>query len=124
MIASGRMLQRRAAMSRLAVGLLLIAAGAGLVLALGIDLIGHWRGGLRPATSGYGAMVYMAAFLQSQVVAVVAGMVLFVLARLMTGKLDRVRRVTFDNTSLLCHYAVGQGLLGLLLTHGFPRAVA
>jgi hypothetical protein len=30
-------------------------------------------------------------------------------------------RVVFDNLSLLWHYAVGQGLFGLLLVHGFPR---
>jgi cytochrome c oxidase subunit I+III len=47
----------------------------------------------------------------------------FLLARLFVGRIDAVRRVTFDNLALLWHYAVGQGLLGLLLLHGFPRLV-
>ena len=32
--------------------------------------------------------------------------------------------MTFDTFALLAYYAAGQGLLGLLLVHGFPRAVA
>ena len=47
----------------------------------------------------------------------------FTLARYVTGKLDAERRVTFENTALLTYYTAGQGLLGLLLIHGFPRII-
>jgi hypothetical protein len=43
------------------------------------------------------------------------------MARSAAGLLTPVRRATFDNTMLLWHYTVGQGLLGLLVVHGFPR---
>jgi cytochrome c oxidase subunit I+III len=48
----------------------------------------------------------------------------FLLARKLTGRLNQRRRVTFDNFALLWHYATAQGLLGLLLVHGFPRLLA
>jgi cytochrome c oxidase subunit I+III len=48
----------------------------------------------------------------------------FAIARGLTGRLDRKRRVVFDNLGLLYHYTVGQSLLGLLLVHGFPRLAA
>ena len=66
-------------------------------------------------------MVYASAFLQMQIVVTVAIMSLFLLVRMAAGRLGRIRRVTFDNTALLTHYAAGQGLAGLLLVHGFPR---
>lgn len=93
----------------------------GLLAALAIEVSAHWQTGLRPSASAYGAMVYTAAFLQTQIVSALTIMFLFVLARLAAGRLDRIRRVTFDNTALLAHYAAGQGLIGLLLVHGFPR---
>ena len=48
-------------------------------------------------------------------------MTVFVLARSVAGKLDAVRRQTFDCTTLLWHYAVAQGLVGLAVVHLFPR---
>jgi cytochrome c oxidase subunit I+III len=50
-------------------------------------------------------------------------MELFTIERHAAGKLDRERRVTFDNLALLYHYTVVQSLLGLALIHGFPRLV-
>ena len=47
----------------------------------------------------------------------------YTIARWLAGKLDGVRRATFDNTMLFWHYTVAQGLIGLLLTHGFPRVI-
>jgi cytochrome c oxidase subunit I+III len=47
----------------------------------------------------------------------------YTLARSWRGRLDRARRVTFDNTRLLWHYLVAQGLVGLGLTHVIPRAL-
>ena len=101
----------------------LLLALALLPAALGIELYGHWQSGLRPSTSGYAAAVYMLSVLQGQLVLVLVVMGAFTLARSWCGRLDGVRRVTFDNTMLLWHYAVAQGLVALLLTHGFPRTL-
>jgi cytochrome c oxidase subunit I+III len=103
-------------------GLLVLAAVA-LSMSLAVEFGGHWLAGLRPTTSSYGAMVYMAAFLQFQLAAALTIMALFVLARQAAGRLSGLRRVTFDNTALLWLYTVAQGVLGLLLVHGFPRLV-
>ena len=46
---------------------------------------------------------------------------LYTIARWLAGRLDSVRRATFDNTMLFWFYTVGQGLVGLLVVHGFPR---
>jgi cytochrome c oxidase subunit I+III len=96
-------------------------AAAALTAALVIDVFAQWRAGLRPESDAHGAMVYMAAFLQGQVTLAVLAMTGFAIARSFAGRLDRKRRVVFDNLGLLYHYTVGQGLLGLLLVHGFPR---
>ncbi|OCK54920.1 cytochrome c oxidase subunit I [Bradyrhizobium sp. LMTR 3] len=96
-------------------------AAAALTCALVIDVFAQWRIGLRPESDAHGAMVYMAAFLQGQLTLAVLAMTGFAMARSLAGRLDRKRRVVFDNLGLLYHYTVGQGLLGLLLVHGFPR---
>jgi hypothetical protein len=57
-------------------------------------------------------------------VAVSVVLALFALAREAAGKLDRVRRVTFDNAKLFWHYTVAQSLVGVALVHGFPRWVS
>jgi cytochrome c oxidase subunit I+III len=109
---------------RSAVTLLMLVAALALMAALVIDVAGHWQSGIRPNASGYGAMVYLAAFLQLQVVAAVLIMTLFAVARVLTGQVSPARRVSIDNTGILLHYAVAQGMLGLALVHGFPRLVA
>ena len=101
---------------------LLFALGL-LPAALCIELYGHWQSGLRPSASGYAAAVYMLSVLQGQLVLVLVVMGAFTLARSWTSRLDAERRVTFDNTMLLWHYTVAQGLVALLLTHGFPRTL-
>ncbi|CAN7622203.1 cbb3-type cytochrome c oxidase subunit I [Bosea sp. LjRoot237] len=103
---------------------LLVAAGiAALLGALGLDLWSHWRSGLRPQASGYAAMVYANAVLQAELAAAIVVMAGFAIYRVLTGQLDQVRRVVFDNLVLLWSYCLGQGLIGLALTHGFPRLV-
>jgi cytochrome c oxidase subunit I+III len=81
------------------------------------------QSGLEPTQSSYGAVVYMVAALQSQYVLVLTIVAGYVLARSWRGMLGRTRRVTFDNAMLLWHYAVAQGMVGLLLVHAFPRIV-
>jgi cytochrome c oxidase subunit I+III len=92
--------------------------------ALAVELAGHWQAGLKPSQSAYGAMVYMASVLFGQIAAALLVMGLFAVARLLARRMDRERRVTFDNLALLYHYATVQSLLGLALVHLFPRLVA
>jgi len=106
--------------------LAIAVAGAALALttALLIEFIAQWQTGLRPTQSSYGALVYTAIALQGFQVAVVTVMIGYTLARAWAGKLDARRRVTFDNTRLMGHYAMAQGLIGVLLLHGFPRLLS
>jgi cytochrome c oxidase subunit I+III len=101
--------------------LLLIAGALCLIGGVGIETYAHWRSGLRPGENSYGAMVYLAIVLTGQLVAAVAVMSVFALARLFTGKLDAQRRVSFESAALLAYYTAAQGLLGILLIYGFPR---
>jgi cytochrome c oxidase subunit I+III len=111
----------RGATRQMRVGL---AAAVPLAIAATVlELAGHSATGLRATDSAYGAAVYLLAALQGSYAALVVVMALFTLARSAAGRLDRVRRVTFDNTMLLWHYTVAQGLAGLALVHGFPRLV-
>jgi cytochrome c oxidase subunit I+III len=106
---------------KILVPLLLLVAAALLAISLAVEIAAHWRSGLRPTASSYGALVYLSSALNFQVVATAVIMCLFTIARYFAGKLDAERRVTFESTALMTYYAVGQGLFGLLLVHGFPR---
>ncbi len=106
------------------IAVLLLLGAIALVGALGVDILQHWRAGLRPQTSGYAAMVYANAALQAQIAGAVLLTAGFAAARLATGRVDRIRRIVFDNLALLWSYSLGQAAFGLALTHGFPRLVA
>jgi cytochrome c oxidase subunit I+III len=93
------------------------------VLAVYLEFWCQWQAGLRPAASSYGAMVYMGGILDGELVFAVLIMSLFVIARHFTGKLDRVRAATLENTSLLVYYTAAQALVGHLVIHGFPRMI-
>ncbi|WP_363352257.1 cytochrome c oxidase subunit I [Methylocystis echinoides] len=101
--------------------LFLVAGAACLVAGVGAELFGHWQAGLRPWETSYGALVYVGGLLTGQLALVVFIMAGFVVARYATGQLDARRRVTFESTALFAYYTSAQGLLGLLLLHGFPR---
>ncbi|MCG5480614.1 MAG: cytochrome c oxidase subunit I [Ensifer alkalisoli] len=101
----------------------LLLSLASLIGALALELSGHLMTGLSPGDNAYGAMVYLGVVLFGQLAFALAILGLYTLARYLTGKLDGVRRVTFDNYMLLYHYAVAQSLLGLGLVHGFPRLI-
>jgi cytochrome c oxidase subunit I+III len=94
-----------------------------MLIALGLDILGHWQIGLRPTESSYGAVVYMIKALQGIYVAVVAVMGLYTVARSFAGMLDGVRRSTFDNTMLYWHWTTLQGVVGLVIVYAFPRLV-
>jgi cytochrome c oxidase subunit I+III len=110
------------ARTRLLSAVVLLVSTSSLVAALYVDTSGHWSSGLRPQMSGYAALVYLASALQLQVVAAILVVSVFVLARLASKR--SVPRLSLQCLALLVYYAGGQGLLGLLLIHGFPRAVA
>jgi cytochrome c oxidase subunit I+III len=118
--AAGRVLER----SRAGFAALVLLTLLALPAALALEVASHWQSGLRPDASGYGALVYLASALQLQVVAAVAVIGCYTLVRLAAGRLRAARRVTFDTLALLAYYAAGQGTLGLILIHGFPRAVS
>ena len=103
-----------------------LCIGGGLTAlcsALASELCAQWATGWRPSASGHGALVAMNMVLQGQLTAAVVVMGLFAIACRMAGRLDVRRRVVFDNVAILWLYTIGQSLLGLLLIHGFPRAV-
>ncbi|WP_425409836.1 cytochrome c oxidase subunit I [Hyphococcus sp.] len=103
---------------------ILILAGAALLGGgMGAEFYGHWQSGLRPQSSSYAAMVYMAGVLSSQIVLATIIMSLFVTARFFAGKLDAVRCAGLENTMLLVWYVSAQSLVGLFLIHGFPRMI-
>jgi len=118
----GRRLEKLAA-SPVAMAAALLLSLALLIGALALELSGHLTTGLRPGDNAYGAMVYLGSVLFAQLAFALTILGLYTLARYLTGKLDGVRRVTFDNYMLLYHYAVAQSLLGLALLHGFPRLI-
>jgi cytochrome c oxidase subunit I+III len=102
---------------------LVFASLVALLAALALEFLAPWKAGLRPDASSYAAMVYLNVLLQLQLGLALIVMTGFVLARTFCRRLDASRRVTFDNLTLLHYYAIGQGLLGMLLMHGFPRLV-
>ena len=77
-----------------------------------------------PKQDAYGAIVYAVLSVDGFFVATTAVLALFALARHATGRIDRVRRVNFDNARLFWHYTVAQSLVGLVLLHGLPRIAA
>ncbi len=116
---ASRMLSRSLAAFTALVLLAVAAMGGSLV----VEFWGHWTFGLRPHANAVGALTYLASALQLEIVAAVVIIGFYVVARVLAGRLGAVHRVTFDVFMLLTYYAIGQGLLGLLLVHGFPRAI-
>lgn len=104
--------------------LLIVGGTVSLIGAVGVDVAGLWRAGLRATDSAYSAMVYMSAVLNGQLALAVAIMGAYALARLVAGRLDARRRVSFDNAAVLGYYTAGQTLFSLLLIHGFPRVAS
>jgi cytochrome c oxidase subunit I+III len=118
---ANRLVGRSGAASRRALPLLLgltvpLGLGAGVV-----DLFAHLGSGLRPEDHAYGAAVYTIVGLQLTLAGTAALMSLFTVARWLAGYITSERRSTFDNTLLMWLYVIGQGLVALLLVHGFPR---
>jgi cytochrome c oxidase subunit I+III len=90
-----------------------------LAAAMALSIVAHRD--LSPVQSAYGAIVHAVLMIDGFFAVAAIALALFALARRAAGRLDRVRRVTFDNARLFWHYVVAQTLVGLLLVHGFPR---
>jgi cytochrome c oxidase subunit I+III len=103
--------------------LLLVAAGMLLAAGVVLEIVAHVQTGLRPTANAYGAMVYMNSVLNAQAAVAVVILCFYAAARHLAGKLDRVRRVNYENAALLLYYTAGQALFGLVLIHGFPRLI-
>ncbi|MBL0933436.1 MAG: cytochrome c oxidase subunit I [Rhizobiaceae bacterium] len=119
-LAAGRLLPPPGRKSP-AVAVCLALAGVLLVAALGLNIWSHWQAGVRPAQDAYGAMVYMAAVLDGQLVLAVLFLLGVAAVRSVVGRLDRVWRVSYENAALLSWYCAAQMLVGLVLVNGFPR---
>jgi len=91
--------------------------------ALAIDAYAFWSSGLRPSSNAYMALIALGLFLQLQLVLALVVMAGFAIARKLTGLLNSTRRVVYDNVAQLWHYTTAQGALGVILMHGFPRAL-
>jgi cytochrome c oxidase subunit I+III len=113
---AGRRVARRGDCRTLWLALPLLVAG------FAASLASQWS--VSPTQDAYGAIVYAFLCVDGWFVAVAIVLALFALARQRAGKLDAVRRVTFDNAMLFWHYSVAQTLAGLAMLHAFPRLVA
>jgi cytochrome c oxidase subunit I+III len=92
-----------------------------LVAASAVNLLGHQA--LSPEKSAYAAIVYALVSVDAFFATVSVVLALFAVARWFAGRLDRERRVVFDNARLFWHYTVAQTMAGLLMVYGFPRLV-
>ncbi|OZI17718.1 cytochrome ubiquinol oxidase subunit I [Bordetella genomosp. 7] len=110
---------RRGRQSWLRVGL---PAGCALLAAVvAREMLAHWHMGLRPQDSAYAAAVYAIIGLQGVLTLAAASMALFTTARSWAGRLGPARRACYDNTSVLWHYTVVQGLIATWVLHGFAQ---
>ncbi|HEX2824835.1 MAG TPA: cytochrome c oxidase subunit I [Burkholderiales bacterium] len=112
---AGRLLHRRLFTEALLAGAVCAAAATAL----------HWSAyaDIDPAAHGYGALVYAGLALQALHVLVAIAMAAYTLARRYSGKLDPVRRVTFDNTCIFWLYTSAQGAALVLVLEAAPRLV-
>jgi cytochrome c oxidase subunit I+III len=90
-----------------------------ILVSFGFHLVGQRE--VSPSESAYGAIVYAILSIDGFFIATAIVLALLALARRRAGRLDRERRVSFDNARLFWHYTVAQTLAGLLMVQGFPR---
>jgi cytochrome c oxidase subunit I+III len=107
---SGRALTR--ARGEIFIGTLVVGV-AFLGLAFWLQCQG--AAGADPAAHAYGATVWAILSWQGLHVVLVLIMAIYTLARRLTGRLDAIRRVTFDNTQLMWQFTLAQGLVGTAL---------
>jgi cytochrome c oxidase subunit I+III len=115
---AGRALRREA---HTTFSIALIAALLAIAGASAVDVAGLRAASLSPRDSSYGAIVYALVATQGLYAGWAVVMLGYTLARRWSGRLDRVRRATFDNGMLVAYYTAAQGAVGLALVHGFAR---
>jgi cytochrome c oxidase subunit I+III len=103
---------------------LLAAAWLALALAAGGDMYLWWTNGVHPQAHAFGASIYAFGFLNAQLAFTLLLMTGFLAARVFTRRLDRVRRLGFDTTSLLWYYTAAQVVVSVFAGHAFPRLVS
>ena len=106
----------RQGLLRLAVALALAAALGGM----GLDLLTHWQAGLSPRANAWSATVAALLAWQGFHGLVLATLGIYLLARSWSGRLRPDARATLDNTALMWHGTVAQGLAGMALVRWLP----
>jgi cytochrome c oxidase subunit I+III len=120
---AARVLRGAPVVRRVRLSLVLLLALAFAITGTAVDLWSHRVHGLVPTASSHDAVLGTIAGLQALYVFALAIMVVYAIARIVTGRLDAVRRVTFDNIRLFWHFATAQAAIGLLLPPLFVRLV-
>jgi cytochrome c oxidase subunit I+III len=75
---------------------------------------------VRPDAHAYGAVLYTLLAWQGLHAVLISIMGGYTIARAMAGLIDDTRRNTFDNTRLMWHYTVAQGVVAFCVMHA-PR---
>ncbi|MCR0983726.1 cbb3-type cytochrome c oxidase subunit I [Roseomonas populi] len=117
MLLARALLRRRNALPFWAVPLALVLLIGGYL----VDLSALTGAGIWPTQHAHTASSYALLTWQGGIVITCVIMALYTQARAWAGMLDATRRLTFDNTMLFWLYAAGQGAVGIVLLHGFPR---
>jgi cytochrome c oxidase subunit I+III len=99
--------------------LMMVGSAAAMALALWIDFQDWWNTGLRGPDSAQGATVYLLQAWHMQILATVAIMALYYLARFLRGLVSHPANNTLEAVRLLFLYAAAEGTIVLLL----PRLV-
>ncbi len=100
---------------------LLLLASVLIVAGMAPAAYAHWTAGLRPDVNSYGATVFTLFGLATAVAISAAILCLFSIARIVAGLLDGRRRLTFEVTAMICHYAVAQAVLTIVFVTVVPR---
>jgi heme/copper-type cytochrome/quinol oxidase subunit 3 len=116
MLTSGR--GKAMVVGPLMAGLLLLAT------AIAGDIWLWTRIDLWPSESSFAAATFALGFLNGQNLAMIAVMSAFIAVRILVGRTDKVRRLSFDTLRLLWLYAIGQAAVTVAVAHGFPRLVS
>jgi len=97
--------------SRVLAGLLVLVAAMLVLCGCATIAVSYWTAGLRPDANSYGATVFTLFMLAGAVAGSAAFLCLYTIARILAGKLDARRRLTFEVTAMLYHYAVAQSVM-------------
>ena len=100
---------------------LLLLAAVLIVAGVAPAAYAHWAAGLRPDVNSYGATVFTLFGLAASVAISAVILCLYSIARIVAGLLDERRRLTFEVTAMVCHYAVAQAVLTVAFVTAMPR---